>query len=90
VSGQLYTPAALHPGERDPGTLWIGDWVGPRAGLDDAEKIKFLTLPGLELRHLGPLARSQYLYRLCYPGSYIYQVLILIMQCNRGFNVFYP
>jgi hypothetical protein len=24
--------------------------VGPRAGLDDVEKKKFLTLPGLELR----------------------------------------
>jgi hypothetical protein len=23
------------PGEREPGTRWIGVWVGPRAGLDD-------------------------------------------------------
>jgi hypothetical protein len=30
---------------------------------------KFLTLPGLELRPLGHPARSQSLYRLCYPGS---------------------
>jgi hypothetical protein len=32
--------------------------VGPRAGLDDVEKRKFLALPGLELRHLSrpPLA----------------------------------
>jgi hypothetical protein len=43
--------------------------MGPRAGLDDVEKRKFLTLPGLELRPLGPLARSQSLYRLRYPGS---------------------
>jgi hypothetical protein len=27
--------------------------VGPRAGVDDLEKRKFLTLPGLELRPLG-------------------------------------
>jgi hypothetical protein len=27
--------------------------VGPRAGLDDVEKRKFLTLPRLELRPLG-------------------------------------
>jgi hypothetical protein len=27
--------------------------VGPRAGLDDLEKRKFLTLPGLELRPLS-------------------------------------
>jgi hypothetical protein len=43
--------------------------VGPRAGLYDMEKRKFLTLPGLELRPLGRPARSQSLYRLRYPGS---------------------
>jgi hypothetical protein len=43
--------------------------VGPRAGLDDVEKKKFLTLPGFELRPLGRTARSQSLYRLSYPGS---------------------
>jgi hypothetical protein len=41
--------------------------VDPRDGLDDVEKRKFLTLQGLELR---PVARSQSLYRLRYPGSY--------------------
>jgi hypothetical protein len=41
----------------------------PRGGLDDVEKRKFLTLPGLELRPLGSPARSQSLYRLSYPGS---------------------
>jgi hypothetical protein len=44
--------------------------VDPRAGLDHMEKRKFLTLPGLELRPLGRVARSQSLYRLRYPGSY--------------------
>jgi hypothetical protein len=43
--------------------------VGPRAGMDDMEKRKFLTLPGLELRPLRRPARSQLLYRLRYPGS---------------------
>jgi hypothetical protein len=43
--------------------------VDLRAGLDDAEKRKFLTLLGLELRPLGRPAHSQSLYRLCYPGS---------------------
>jgi hypothetical protein len=42
--------------------------VDPRAGVDDVEIRKILTLPGLELRPLGP-ARSQSLYRLSYPGS---------------------
>jgi hypothetical protein len=50
--------------ERAPGTHWIGGWVNPRTGLDDAEKLKFLTLSGLELRPLGRPARSQSLYRM--------------------------
>jgi hypothetical protein len=40
-------PGRFTPGERAPGTHWIGGWVDPRTGLNDAEKIKFLTLPGL-------------------------------------------
>jgi hypothetical protein len=43
--------------------------MGPRVGLDDVKKKKFLTLPGLELRPLGLPARSQSLYRLRYSGS---------------------
>jgi hypothetical protein len=59
--GQLHVPTAdIH---------WTGGWVDPRAGLDDAEKRKFLTLPGLEFRPLGRPAYSQSLYRLGYPGS---------------------
>jgi hypothetical protein len=58
VSGQLYTPARFTPGERAPGTHWIGVWVNPRAGLDDVQMKKFFTLPGLELRPLGRPARS--------------------------------
>jgi hypothetical protein len=41
------------PGEIAPGTHRIG-WMNLKAGLDDLEKRKFLTLPGLEL---GPLVR---------------------------------
>jgi hypothetical protein len=37
VSGQLHAPAALPRGERAPGTVWIGGWVGFRAGLDAVE-----------------------------------------------------
>jgi hypothetical protein len=33
--------------------------MGPKVGLDDMKKLKFLTLPGLELRSLGRPARSQ-------------------------------
>jgi hypothetical protein len=57
------------PWERAPRTHWIGGWVVPRTSLDDVEKSKFLTLLGVELRHLGRPARSQSLYRLRYPGS---------------------
>jgi 2-polyprenyl-6-methoxyphenol hydroxylase-like FAD-dependent oxidoreductase len=60
-------PACFAPGERVPGTHWIGGWVGPRTGLDDMEKWKFFPPPGLELRPLGRPARSQSLYRLRYP-----------------------
>jgi hypothetical protein len=42
-------PGLFAPGERAPGTHLTGGWVDPRAGLDDVEKIKFLTLLRLEL-----------------------------------------
>jgi hypothetical protein len=45
--------------------------VCSRTGLDDVERGKFLTLPGLELRSLGPPTGSQSLYRLSYRGSHI-------------------
>jgi hypothetical protein len=64
-------PGRFTPGERAPGTHWIEGWVGPKAGLDEVEKRKFLTLPGLELRPLDRPARSQSLYRLRYPRSNI-------------------
>jgi hypothetical protein len=31
-------PGRFTPGERAPGTHWIGGWVDPRASLDDVEK----------------------------------------------------
>jgi hypothetical protein len=51
VEGEWSAPRSgrFTPEERAPGTHWIGGWVGPRAGLDDTEKRKFLTLPGLDL-----------------------------------------
>jgi hypothetical protein len=39
--------------------------VGPRDGLDDVERRKFLNLPELELRP----SPSQSLYQMSYPGS---------------------
>jgi hypothetical protein len=57
-------PCRFTPGERSPGTHWIGGWVDLRAGLNKVEKRKFLTLPGFELRLFGRPARSRSLYRL--------------------------
>jgi hypothetical protein len=64
-------PCRFTPGERAPGTHLIGGWVGPRAGLGEVEKRKILPLSELELRPLDHLARSQSLYRLRYPGSFV-------------------
>jgi hypothetical protein len=55
-------PGRFTAGEKDPGVYWIGVWVDPRAGLDDVEKRKFVTVPGLEIRLLGRPARSWLLY----------------------------
>jgi hypothetical protein len=62
-------PCSFIPAERDPGTHWIAGCMGPTAGLDDVEKRKFLTLPGLELPPSGRPASRQSLYRLRYSGS---------------------
>jgi hypothetical protein len=55
-------PCRFTSGQRAPSTHYIGDWVGPSAGLVDVKKRKFLTLPALELRSFGRPARSQSLY----------------------------
>jgi hypothetical protein len=62
------SPGRITPAETAPGTFCIGGWVVPRAGLDNLEKWKFLSLLGLELWPLGCLAHIQSLYRLRYPG----------------------
>jgi hypothetical protein len=64
-----FRPLHFTPGERAPGTNWIGGRVDPSAGLDDVDKRQFLAQPGLEIRPLGRAAGSQSLYRLRYPDS---------------------
>jgi hypothetical protein len=56
-------PCNFTPGERVPGTQWLGGWVDPRVGLDAVEKIKILHWWE---SNLGCLARSPSLYRLLY------------------------
>jgi hypothetical protein len=47
-----FTSLPLYPRERTLSTHFIGGWVDPRGGLDDMEKWKLFTLPGLELPSL--------------------------------------
>jgi hypothetical protein len=70
AGGEWSGPRPCRFSPRERGTHWIGGWVGHRAGLDDVEKRKFLTLPGLEVRPLGRPARSPSLHRLRYAGSH--------------------
>jgi hypothetical protein len=77
MNGQHHAPAAL-----PPGTHWIGGWVGPRAGLEDVEKRKLFTLPGLGLPD-----RSQSLYRLRYPSSYLVFSKKCVSQRNNQIQV---
>jgi hypothetical protein len=65
-------PCRFTPGERAPGSHWIGGCVDPTADLDIMEKLKFLTLTGLELRLLGRPARNQSLHLLHYRSSFLY------------------
>jgi len=51
----------FNPGEKTPGTRWIGGWVGVRAGLDTEARGKIISpLPGIEPRSPGGAVRSQY------------------------------
>jgi hypothetical protein len=87
VIGQLHAPTGLPLGKAPPPLYnWIGGWVDPRASLDDLEKRKFFTLPGLEVQPLSRPARSQSLYRLRYPGSntIIYSMLIYLFPFNSS------
>jgi len=60
VGGQRHAPAALSP-EKRPGTHRIGDWVGPRAGLDGCGKSR-PPPPGFDPRTAQPVA-SRYTNR---------------------------
>jgi hypothetical protein len=58
VGGKRSTsrPGRFILGKGPHGTHWIEGWVGPRAGLDDLEKITFLTLT--RTRNLIPRSSS--------------------------------
>jgi hypothetical protein len=82
-----FTPLPLYPRGKSPGTHWIGRWTDLRDGLDDMEKLKYLTSLGLELWPLGQPARSQSLYRLRYREERTVAKMIetlYYMQESRG------
>jgi hypothetical protein len=56
VSDHLHAPAALPPRERAPGTHWIGDGVGPGAGMDVVAKKKIPIPVGNRTPILQPVA----------------------------------
>jgi hypothetical protein len=60
--------------------------VNPRAGLDDEQNKKFLTLPELDLRFLGRLTHNQSLYRLSYPGSVLICDILQYSVCVDNNN----
>jgi hypothetical protein len=80
-------PGRFTPGERSSGTYWIGGWVDPRAGLNDIEKRKFLTLPGLELRPLCRPARSQSRIKVVVPkmcATHYFQLVYIYYQIQQS------
>jgi hypothetical protein len=63
--------------------------VDRKAGLDDVEKRKLLTLTGLEIRLLERPARSQSLYRLRYAGSLLHTIHLKKKESLCSVKYFY-
>jgi hypothetical protein len=71
---------SLPPGERTPGTHWIGGWVFPRAGLDAEARRKILC--PCRGSNLDRPARSQTLYWLSYRSFVCVCVCVCITNSN--------
>jgi hypothetical protein len=78
--------SASHPGhfiprQRVPGIHWIGDWVGPRAGLGTGGKKK-IPSPCRDSKELRR-ARSPALYRLNYHNfTLLYFTLLAVLSLS--------
>ena len=66
MGAQRHTPAALPPGKR-PGTLCVGSWGGPRAGLDESGKSR--PLPRFDTRIVQPRSKGTIPTELSLPVS---------------------
>jgi hypothetical protein len=88
VSGQLHAPAALPPGKDPSRTHWIGGWVGPRTGLDDAERrilICWVIVNCILRKVIWWLSQQNGLILSCKPPSLLPPWLILrkVVQITR-------
>jgi hypothetical protein len=83
VSGQRHARAALYPRERTPGIHWIGDWVGPRDGLDTEGRWRILCI--CRASNLGRPVCSQPLYWLSYPTPV--PLRMKCIRCTRSVEV---
>jgi hypothetical protein len=81
VSGQHHAWAVLYPRGKDPGTHWIGGWVGHRASLDTQPRVRILC-PYQESNPGRPV-HSQTLYCLSYTSS-----LCIYKHCHIYFHEF--
>jgi hypothetical protein len=72
VSSQLHASAEATPGKRVHGTRWVGDWVGPRAGLDAVE-INLFLVP-----RINPRTSSLYLVTMSTELSKLRQLSIIV------------
>jgi hypothetical protein len=59
----------LYPGERIPGTHWIGGWVSLRAGLDKRLEEKSFASTGDQILDVGDPVCSQTVYQR-FPNFY--------------------
>jgi hypothetical protein len=68
-------PYRFTPGETAPGTHWIGNWVKPRAGLDDVKKILDPTgTRNLTLSVVQPVASRYTDYAKPAPHAIVYEL----------------
>jgi hypothetical protein len=52
-------PCRFIPGERAPGTHWIGGWLGPRVGLDAEKRKKIIAPTGNRIINIIIIVRAR-------------------------------